>query len=70
MYKKSTTKITIEDIIEAAKSADIKCENCKYYSLEQVFDGKCNLESNEDRFIAVEPQYPKSHFCSEFKPKK
>ncbi len=63
-----TTKLTIEDIIAAAKSAGVSCENCKNWNLENenVSWAKCAADFTMSN-LYVETK--KDFFCKEFKPK-
>ncbi len=58
-----TSKLTIEDIIAAANSAGISCENCRFYNL---VSQDCNKGKN---YAYDSEDYDKTHFCKEFKPK-
>lgn len=61
-----TTKLTIEDIIAAAKSAGISCENCKQFDTEN----SCLAPNDFSEINLTEiSENPKTHFCAEFKPK-
>ncbi len=69
-----TTKLTIDDIIAAANSAGISCENCYYRKNKGENTNVCLFGKNG--FIAIhdptehlKPRFSNDHFCKEFKPK-
>lgn len=65
-----TSKLTIEDIIKACDSANIKCENCIFWlntSNEKLNWSNCIYD------YSIRSETPKEthfdHFCKGFKPK-
>mgnify|MGYP001363757662 CR=1 FL=1 len=67
-----TTKLTIQDIIDAAKSAGIKCENCSNFKISETIGEDVGICSTlgyilkDSKNIRLEH---KNGFCSKFKPK-